>query len=81
MTKKINNINGYILAGGKSSRMGKDKGLINYNGKAIIEYILLLIVSISIMVSFDFLRYFSTNFMPDNGFFCKIKADKCLSIR
>ena len=40
MDKKLNNINGYILAGGKSSRMGKDKGLINYNNKAIIEYII-----------------------------------------
>ena len=38
MNKKILNINGFILAGGKSSRMGKDKGLINFNGKAIIEY-------------------------------------------
>ena len=40
MNKKLNNINGYILAGGKSSRMGKDKGMIIYNGKAIIEYII-----------------------------------------
>ena len=40
MDKKVNNINGYVLAGGKSSRMGKDKGMIIYNGKAIIEYII-----------------------------------------
>lgn len=33
-------INGYILAGGKSSRMGTDKGLILFDGKAIIQHIL-----------------------------------------
>lgn len=35
-----NNVNAFILAGGKSSRMGIDKGLIKFNGKSIIEYIL-----------------------------------------
>ena len=40
MNIKLNNVNGYILAGGKSSRMGKDKGLINYNGIAIVEHII-----------------------------------------
>lgn len=40
MDIKLNNVNGYILAGGKSSRMGKDKGLINYNGIAIVEHII-----------------------------------------
>lgn len=29
-----------ILAGGKSSRMGSDKGLVLYNGKPMIEYLL-----------------------------------------
>ena len=29
---------GVILAGGLSTRMGQDKGLINYNGKAMVEY-------------------------------------------
>lgn len=32
------NFTGIILAGGKSSRMGKDKGLIEFNGKKLIEY-------------------------------------------
>ena len=32
------NITGIILAGGKSSRMGTDKGLIPFKGKALIHY-------------------------------------------
>ena len=31
-------LTGIILAGGKSSRMGKDKGLCQFNGKALVEY-------------------------------------------
>lgn len=38
MEKTRKNINGYILAGGKSSRMGTDKGLMLYQGKEIIKY-------------------------------------------
>lgn len=38
MTKK--NITGIILAGGKSSRMGSDKGIVNLNGKKFVEHIL-----------------------------------------
>lgn len=34
------NITGVILAGGKSSRMGTDKGLLELNGKKIIEHII-----------------------------------------
>ncbi|CAL2078114.1 molybdenum cofactor guanylyltransferase [Tenacibaculum sp. 190524A05c] len=32
------NITGIILAGGKSSRMGSDKGLMHYEGKSFIQY-------------------------------------------
>ena len=35
-----NTINGYILAGGKSSRMGVDKGLMLFRGKHLIEHII-----------------------------------------
>ncbi len=31
-------ITGIILAGGKSSRMGKDKALFDFNGKALVSY-------------------------------------------
>jgi len=31
-------VTGIILAGGKSSRMGKDKGLIVFEGKPLVEY-------------------------------------------
>jgi len=31
-------LTGIILAGGKSSRMGKDKGLCEFNGKALVSY-------------------------------------------
>ena len=34
------NITAYILAGGKSSRMGTDKGLLMFNGKAIVQTII-----------------------------------------
>ena len=38
--KDSNHITGIILAGGKSSRMGTDKGFLNLNGKLFIEQII-----------------------------------------
>ena len=35
---KKEELTGIILAGGKSSRMGKDKGLCEFNGKALVAY-------------------------------------------
>ena len=40
MTDKIKHIDAYILAGGKSSRMGSDKGLILFRGKPLIEKVI-----------------------------------------
>jgi molybdenum cofactor guanylyltransferase len=37
MTDK-KNITGMILSGGKSSRMGTDKGFLSFNGKSFIQY-------------------------------------------
>jgi len=39
------NFTGIILAGGKSSRMGTDKGLMDFNGKKLIGYPLALLSS------------------------------------
>lgn len=39
MIKNENKFTGIILAGGKSSRMGKNKALMLLNGKRIIEYV------------------------------------------
>jgi molybdenum cofactor guanylyltransferase len=38
MKSRNSQITGYILAGGKSSRMGTDKGLMQLNDKHLIEY-------------------------------------------
>lgn len=36
----MKNITGIILAGGQSSRMGSDKGLISFNGSMFIEHVI-----------------------------------------
>jgi molybdopterin-guanine dinucleotide biosynthesis protein A len=38
--KETNTITGIILAGGKSSRMGEDKGFLSLNGKTFMSYII-----------------------------------------
>jgi len=38
MQKKENRIVGIVLSGGKSERMGQEKGLVQYKGKALIKY-------------------------------------------
>lgn len=40
MDTQTKHINAYILAGGKSSRMGTDKGLLLFEGKAMIQYVI-----------------------------------------
>ncbi len=40
MNKPNSHITGYILAGGKSSRMGEDKGLKLFDGKALIQIVI-----------------------------------------
>ena len=40
MLEKKNKITGIILAGGKSSRMGSDKGLTLFNNKPLINYVI-----------------------------------------
>ena len=36
----MNQYTAIILAGGKSSRMGEDKGLMLYNGKPMIQHVI-----------------------------------------
>ncbi|HET7118404.1 MAG TPA: molybdenum cofactor guanylyltransferase [Hanamia sp.] len=40
MSNKKNVIDCYILAGGKSSRMGTDKGLLLFNGKPLVQKVI-----------------------------------------
>jgi molybdopterin-guanine dinucleotide biosynthesis protein A len=40
MKDKIKEITVIILAGGKSKRMGEEKGLVNFNGKKMVQYVI-----------------------------------------
>lgn len=40
MPDNVNGVNAYVLAGGKSSRMGSDKGLMLFNGKPMIQHVI-----------------------------------------
>jgi molybdenum cofactor guanylyltransferase len=56
------NILGVILSGGKSSRMGSEKGLVKYKGKALVEY------SIGVLKPFCEEIVISTNSMDYSDF-------------
>ena len=37
------NINGFVLAGGLSSRMGRDKSLLNWHGQTLLNHMVQLL--------------------------------------
>ena len=41
-----NHVTGIVLAGGKSSRMGEEKGLVMYQGKPMIEHVITVLDSV-----------------------------------
>jgi molybdenum cofactor guanylyltransferase len=47
----VNNIQAYILAGGKSSRMGTEKGLVSLQGQPFIEHIIRTLKNITRNIS------------------------------
>ena len=47
--KTDKNITGIILAGGKSTRMGTDKGFISFKNKTFIEHIITAIQPLVVM--------------------------------
>ncbi len=61
---EISNIHTFILAGGKSSRMGTEKGLVELGGKLFIEHILQAVIPLKTPISiiansrhYDYLHY------------------------
>ncbi len=61
-------VNGLILAGGKSSRMGTDKSLINYHGKPQRDYLVDLLKPFcdQVFISGERNSPASHNFIPDH---------------
>jgi molybdopterin-guanine dinucleotide biosynthesis protein A len=57
----------FVLAGGKSSRMGSDKGLIEFNGKKMVEHVLKSLGShcIGIISNNDEYKQFGKPVWPD----------------
>lgn len=64
------NINAYILAGGKSSRMGSDKGLMLVHNKSLIEYVITTIKPLTnriyIVTDNDDYKKFNLELVPDS---------------
>jgi molybdopterin-guanine dinucleotide biosynthesis protein A len=46
----VNNLNAFILAGGKSTRMGRDKSFINFNGHTLLSHAIELAGSLTGLV-------------------------------
>lgn len=67
MNKK--GITGIVLAGGKSSRMGSDKGLVDLNGRKLIEHVLSTLIplvdNIIIVANSDHYGQFGCKVYPD----------------
>lgn len=64
-----NNITGIILAGGKSSRMGRDKGFVEINGAYMIEHVIAAVApcvtSLVIVANHDNYRQFGYPVIKD----------------